>query len=155
MIAMHRIIPTDVDTFTQMQSFGYVKGKLKGIACKDDLSMPVFNHISRMLDEETYIEWLDDILFNHPDLTKKYLINNLIEEFDMENPETSDSEFNAMYNPSQPNILGQTDFNQPINPYSEMSMPSLGSVGYSSTSGSNPYSSGNYGMTYSSLVGMK
>ena len=155
MIAMHRIIPTDVDTFTQMQSFGYVKGKLKGIACKDDLSMPVFNHISRMLDEETYIEWLDDILFNHPDLTKKYLINNLIEEFDMENPETSDSEFNAMYNSSQPNILGQTDFNQPINPYSEMSMPSLGSVGYSSTSGSNPYSSGNYGMTYSSLVGMK
>lgn len=155
MIAMHRIIPTDVDTFTQMQSFGYVKGKLKGIACKDDLSMPVFNHISRMLDEETYIEWLDDILFNHPDLTKKYLINNLIEEFDMENPETSDSEFNAMYNPSQPNILAQTDFNQPINPYSEMSMPSLGSVGYSSTSGSNPYSSGNYGMTYSSLVGMK
>ena len=153
MIAMHRIIVTDVDTYTQMQSFGYVKGKLKGIACKDDLSMPVFNHISRMLDEETYVEWLDDILFNHNDIAKKYIINNIIEEFDMDNPETSDSEFNAMYGTGQPSILGQTNFTQPVNPYSEMSMPSLAGMGYSAGQSANPYSNGNYGMTYSSLMG--
>ena len=152
MISMHRIIVTDVDTYTQMQSFGYVKGKLKGIACKDDLSMPVFNHITRMLDEETYVEWLDDILFNHNDITKKFIINNLIEEFDMENPETSDREFNIMYGTEPSNILGQSNFSQATNPYSEMSLPSLSSIGYSSVNAVNPYSSGNYGMTYSSLM---
>ena len=135
-----------------MQSFGYVKGKLKGIACKDDLSMPVFNHITRMLDEETYVEWLDDILFNHNDITKKFIINNLIEEFDMENPETSDREFNIMYGTEPSNILGQSNFSQATNPYSEMSLPSLSSIGYSSVNAANPYSSGNYGMTYSSLM---
>ena len=152
MISMHRIIVTDVDTYTQMQSFGYVKGKLKGIACKDDLSMPVFNHITRMLDEETYVEWLDDILFNHNDVAKKFIINNLIEEFDMENPETSDREFSTMYGTGSSNILGQNNFSQATNPYSEMSLPSLSSIGYSSANAANPYSSGNYGMTYSSLI---
>ena len=134
MIGMRRIIVTDVETFTQMQSFGYVKGKLKGIACKDDLSMPVFNHITRMLDEDTYIEWLDDILFNHTNLLKKYIINNLIEEFDIENPEVSDSEFDAMYKPASTNMFGSS-----INPYSENSITSIGSI-YNSANRFNPYS---------------
>ena len=64
LINMRRIVVTDTATYNQMKSFGYVKGKLKGIACHDDMSMPVFNHIPRMLVEEYFVEWLDDILMN-------------------------------------------------------------------------------------------
>jgi hypothetical protein len=146
---MKRVIVTDTDTFTQMQSFGYVKGKIEGIACHDDLSMPVFNHIPRMLDEDTYIEWLDDIFTNLEDSDKKYQVNNLLELYDMENPETSDSEFNARYGTQETSILGSTEFNEPLNPYSSGSQLSP----YSSGQGGmfNPYSSGTP-VTYSSLI---
>lgn len=152
MIAMRRIIVTDNDTFTQMQSFGYVKGKLKGIACKDDLSMPVFNHISRMLDEETYVEWLDEALFNYEDANKKYIINSIIEAFDMDNPETSDSEFDAMYGTNEIDVLGQTSFGQSTNPYSDTGVHSIGTMGYTGGQYSNPYLNNTYEQPYSSLM---
>lgn len=55
MIARRRIVPRDRATLGQLEQFGYVKGKIKGIACHDDLSYPVINHIPVMMDDETFI----------------------------------------------------------------------------------------------------
>lgn len=129
LINMRRIVVTDTATYNQMKSFGYVKGKLKGIACHDDMSMPVFNHIPRMLVEEYFVEWLDDILMNLENESQKYAINMLIELHDMDNPEISDSEFNAMYNRSD-DTLPYSETSQSMNPYSENNMG-----GFSSYSG--------------------
>jgi hypothetical protein len=105
-----------------MKSFGYVKGKLQGIACHDDMSMPVFNHIPRMLVEEYFVEWLDDILMNLENELQKYAINMLIELHDMDNPEISDSEFNAMYNTDNTTPFQYSETTQSMNPYSENNM---------------------------------
>lgn len=126
LINMRRIVVTDTATYNQMKSFGYVKGKLKGIACHDDMSMPVFNHIPRMLVEEYFVEWLDDILMNLENESQKYAINMLIELHDMDNPEISDSEFNAMYNRSD-DTLSYSETSQSMNPYSENNMGGFGS----------------------------
>ena len=126
LINMRRIVITDTATYNQMKSFGYVKGKLKGIACHDDMSMPVFNHIPRMLVEEYFVEWLDDILMNLENESQKYAINMLIELHDMDNPEISDSEFNAMYNRSD-DTLSYSETSQSMNPYSENNMGGFGS----------------------------
>lgn len=134
MINLKRIVVTDKKTYEQIQSFGYVKGKLMGIACHDDLSMPTFNHIPRMLDDDTFKSWLEEILYEYPDETKKYNINLLLEKWDMDNPETSDSDFNSMYNipdtyemfqssPYSENNMTQTIFNAPTT-YSN-----IGSIG--------------------------
>lgn len=136
MIAMKRIIVTDNDTFNQMKSFGYVKGKLKGIACHDDLSMPVFNHIPRMLTENYFIEWLEDIFLAMEDENKKYRINEILKLHEMENPEISDAEFNAMYGDNSSNNLFP-DNTPSMNPYSEnnaSSYSSYSSIGPSSSS---------------------
>lgn len=126
LINMRRIVVTDTATYNQMKSFGYVKGKLKGIACHDDMSMPVFNHIPRMLVEEYFVEWLDDILMNLENESQKYAINMLIELHDMDNPEISDSEFNAMYNRSD-DTLPYSETSQSMNPYSENNVGGFGS----------------------------
>lgn len=140
MINMHRIIVTDAATFNQMQSFGYVKGRLKGIACHDDLSMPVFNHISRMLNEDTFIEWLEDILMNHENETKKYRINQIIEQWDMDNPETSDGEFSALY--SQPgDSLAESYMQTQSNPYLNMNNSAYSGIGYGNSGGNISYAS--------------
>lgn len=115
MIGMKRIIVTDKRTYEQIQAFGYVKGKLKGIACHDDLSMPVFNHIPRMLDDETFVSWLDEILYDYSDEMLKYRINQLIEKWDMDNPETTDTTFNAMYDvPETYNMLQESPYNESL-----------------------------------------
>ena len=101
-----------------------------GIACHDDLSMPVFNHIPRMLDESTFIEWLDDILYNLEDENLKYNINELLEKYDMDNPEIEDSTFDAMYNSSS----GSTNVFE-FNPYTNISI---------NTQSMNPYSENNF-----------
>lgn len=127
LISMRRIIVTDRETMTQIQSFGYVRGKLKGIACHDDLSMPTFNHIPRMLDDESFIGWLEDILESYPDETQKYKINNILENWDMDNPETSDDDFSSMYgmDNTENSIIPQSyaawpdDSRLSMNPFSE------------------------------------
>lgn len=139
LINMHRIVPTDNETLVQLQSFGYVRGKLQGIAIHDDLSFPTFNHIPRMLDEQTFIEWLDDILYNLEDEVQKYKINYMIEQFEMDNPEVSDDDFNASYiNDSEyPSEMGFV-----ANPYSEGNYTGQGYINpYSSNSIYNPYNS--------------
>ena len=143
LINMRRIVVRDNATYNQMKSFGYVKGKLQGIACHDDMSMPVFNHIPRMLVEEYFVEWLDDILMNLENELQKYAINMLIELHDMDNPEISDSEFNAMYDRSD-SIMPYSEATQSMNPYSENNMGGFG--GYSGSlsgfgQGLSPYAS--------------
>ena len=60
---------------------------------------------------------------------QKYAINMLIELHDMDNPEISDSEFNAMYDRSD-STMPYSETTQSMNPYSENNMG-----GFSSYSG--------------------
>ena len=127
LIGMRRIIPTDIETFTQMKAFGYVRGKLMGIACHDDLSMPVFNHIPRMLDENNFTAWLEDILYDLDDDTRKYQINQILEKYDLDNPEIPDTEFDALY--------GNDNNDFSFNPYSSIN---------NTSQSMNPYSENNF-----------
>lgn len=140
LIQKKRVIVTDNKTKDQIHSFGYVKGKLKGIACHDDLSMPVFNHIPRMLEETSFTDWLNDYLYMYYDPVKKFRINEILKKWAFENPEMTDNEFNELYkndsNPS-PIVMGQPA--TPSNPYS-MTSYNIGNP-YSSGAISNPYSS--------------
>jgi hypothetical protein len=53
---------------------------------------------------------------------QKYAINMLIELHDMDNPEISDSEFNAMYNTDNTTPFQYSETTQSMNPYSENNM---------------------------------
>lgn len=141
LINCKRVIISDNPTYEQMKSFGYVKGRLKGIACHDDLSMPVFNHISRMLDDETFIEWLDNIL-DGIDERLKFQMNALLQKWEMENPEFTDNQFNAMYGIGDSNMPGipSSDARNAMNPYSS-SINGAYSNPYSNGSMVNPYTS--------------
>lgn len=97
LISQKRTIITCKDTFDQMKSFGYVKGKLTGIACHDDLSMPVFNHIPRTLDEKTFISWLEEYMYFKADRSKIYVINDIIKQWAIDNPDMSDDDFAELY----------------------------------------------------------
>lgn len=98
LLDMRRIIVRDSETFEQMKSFGYVRGKLTGIACHDDLSMPVFNHISRMLDEKSFIGWIEEYLcFGAGDPSHVYKLNMLIKKWAQDNPEMTQDEFEMLY----------------------------------------------------------
>lgn len=149
LISMRRIIPTDAATYNQMQSFGYVRGKLKGIACHDDLSMPVFNHISRMLDDDLFQTWLEECLEIDEHKEQVYKINNLIEAWALENPEMSDSEFDAMYSDTG---LGGLEIVQNRNPYSveTSNNPYIGTA--TSGIGYSQMFPGSQNITYSSLL---
>ena len=111
LISMHRTIVTCVETFEQMKSFGYVRGKIKGIACHDDLSMPVFNHIPRMLDEKTFISWIDEYIQFKAERLKVYTINEIIQKWAMDNPEMSDDDFAGLYNLDENNSHAQPENN--------------------------------------------
>lgn len=118
MLSKHRIIIHCKDTFEQMKAFGYLRGKLTGIACHDDLSMPVFNHIPRMLDESTFVSWLQDYLFMYKDQGLVYRINSIIQQWAMENPDMSDGDFAALYGLNE---MRTNPYQQPMNtnPYSD------------------------------------
>lgn len=151
LIAMKRIIPTDAATYNQMQSFGYVRGKLKGIACHDDLSMPVFNHISRMLDDELFQSWMEECLETDENQEQVYRINQVIEAWAMDNPETSDAEFDSMY-PGEETGLSGLGIVQNKNPYSSETSnnPYIGSMG--TGIGYSQMFPGQQNVTYSSLI---
>ena len=140
LISMHRTIVTCVDTFEQMKSFGYVRGKIKGIACHDDLSMPVFNHIPRMLDEKTFISWIDEYIQFKAERTKVYIINNIIQKWAMDNPEMSDDDFAGLYN-----LDGQVAQNQSNSEYIDFAQVTYGQ----SMNGGFQYGGG---LTYSQIA---
>ena len=140
LISMHRIIVTCIDTFEQMKSFGYVRGKIKGIACHDDLSMPVFNHIPRMLDEKTFISWIDEYIQFKAERTKVYIINSIIQKWAMDNPEMSDDDFAGLYN-----LDGQVTPNQSNSEYIDFAQVTYGQ----SMNGGFQYGGG---LTYSQIA---
>ena len=140
LISMHRTIVTCVDTFEQMKSFGYVRGKIKGIACHDDLSMPVFNHIPRMLDEKTFISWIDEYIQFKAERLKVYIINEIIQKWAMDNPEMSDDDFAGLYNLDE-----NGSYAQPENNYIDFAQ-----VTYGQTLGGGFNYSG--GLTYSQIA---
>lgn len=121
LIKKRRVIITDLETKNQLQSFGYVKGKIKGIACHDDLSYPCMNHIARMLEESNFVAWLSDYLYMQVDPATRFALNQIIEKWALDNPEMSDQEFDEMYTEQQPglfNVLGQQT-GMISNPYSQ------------------------------------
>ena len=140
LISVHRIIVTCIDTFEQMKSFGYVRGKIKGIACHDDLSMPVFNHIPRMLDEKTFISWIDEYIQFKAERTKVYIINSIIQKWAMDNPEMSDDDFAGLYN-----LDGQVTPNQSNSEYIDFAQVTYGQ----SMNGGFQYGGG---LTYSQIA---
>jgi len=116
LIDKRRVIVTCKETFDQMKAFGYVRGKLKGIACHDDLSMPVFHSIPRMLDESTFITWLQDAMLAHPNKLRVYQLNEIIKQWVVDNPEMSDQEFADMYDLNRSNSTG-LDMYGDVRPY--------------------------------------
>ena len=138
LIKKRRIIITDIETKDQLQSFGYVKGKIKGIACHDDLSYPSVNHIARMLEESNFEAWLSDYLYMQVDAVTRFALNQLIEKWALDNPEMSDAEFNEMFTEEQQpyGMFGMNPI-QTGNPYSQSGIQEFSySGGYSSL---NPY----------------
>jgi len=122
LLSKHRTVIRDKATFEQMKSFGYVRGKLKGIACHDDLSMPVFNHIPRMLDEQLFVSWIQEFIYYNPDKYKVYQINELIKQWALDNPDMSDAAFAELYglNDSDTTPLSMSiEYQQQTNPFSE------------------------------------
>jgi len=150
MLSKNRIIIHCKDTFEQMKAFGYIRGKLKGIACHDDLSMPVFNHIPRMIDEASFVSWLQDYLYMHKDQGMVYKINDIIQRWAMDNPDMSDENFAALYglNDAGSNMQYQGT-TEKLSPYAEgvgVMSPYSNQTGLSpyadQISYSNPYSNG-------------
>lgn len=148
MLSKHRIIIHCKDTFEQMKTFGYIRGKLRGIASHDDLSMPVFNHIPRMLEEETFVSWLQEYLYFYEDKSVIYAINSLIQQWAMDNPEMSDDDFSALYGLGETN--GMMSNQQLLSPYSET--PSLSP--YASGATLSPYSDGQSISPYTTGLGL-
>ena len=144
MLDMRRIIVKDDETFEQMKSFGYVRGKLTGIACHDDLSMPVFNHIPRMLDEKIFIGWIEEYLvFGTDNHERVYELNQLIKQWAIDNPEMTQESFEALYGLNEP----QTIPSGMNNPYFDMNMTSMVGNPYEGISPySSPYNSSYVGM---------
>lgn len=116
MIHKRRIIPTDKAVYNQLKSFGWTKGKIKGIAMHDDLSFPICNHIPRMMDEETFIEWIDTFLYEMEDKDKRFKINELIHAFEMDNPDENVKSIYSFYDDVNP-FEYYTPENTPYNPY--------------------------------------
>ena len=135
---MRRTIVTCKDTFDQMKSFGYVRGKLSGIACHDDLSMPVFNHIPRMLDEKAFISWIDEYIQLKAERVKVYIINEIIQKWAMDNPEMSDDDFAGLYNLDQGEV--QTEHENNLIDFAQVTYGQALNSGFNYGSGILPYS---------------
>ena len=98
-----------MQTYNQLKSFGYDKGTIKGIAVHDDLSYPAINHIPRMLDEGYFIDWLVEKFEEEENTERKYIVNRLIEMYEMEAPDYSDEEYSTFHYGNEPVSGWQTD----------------------------------------------
>lgn len=103
-ISKRRIVVSDKKSISQLSCFGKLKGKLKGIAAHDDISVTILNNVPRALEESTFISWIEEnVLENIKDENYKYKLNELIKKWSMDNPETSDSAFASMYSSNNDN----------------------------------------------------
>lgn len=154
MIQMHRIIINCHDTFEQMKSFGFVRNKLGGVGVHDDLAMPVFNHIPRMLDEKSFVCWIDEWMFTmkYPERAKVVKLNKVIKQWAIDNPEMSDDDFMALYGLdarylSPPTLNDFKEYDTEVPQYGWMQNPYSQNSAFSQ----NPFSQGNE-TTYSNLI---
>ena len=106
MIEDRRLIVSDVRSIKQLAAFGKVKGKLEGIAMHDDISVTILNAVPRAFEEEAFIGWLEDLIENNPDKLYKYNLNQIIQKWELDNPEMSDSYFNSLVND---NVINYTE----------------------------------------------
>lgn len=97
MIENRRVIVTDPRSIKQLASFGRVKGKLKGIAMHDDISITILNALPRAFEESSFIGWIEDLIENHENKLYKYNVNKIIQKWELDNPEITDSNFNRSY----------------------------------------------------------
>lgn len=154
MIQMHRIIINCHDTFEQMKSFGFVRNKLGGVGVHDDLAMPVFNHIPRMLDEKSFVCWIDEWMFTmkYPERAKVVKLNKVIKQWAIDNPEMSDDDFMALYGLdarylSPPTLNDFKEYDIEVPQYGWMQNPYSQNSAFSQ----NTFSQGNE-TTYSNLI---
>ena len=153
MLDKRRIIVHDNMTFEQMKSFGYVRGKLTGIACHDDLSMPIFNHVPRMLDEKSFVGWIEEYLyFGAGNPSKVYELNSMIKQWVMDNPEMTQESFELLYGLNENNGTSFNGLNTPL--IESAGMGTFGNPYSNSGYGSgNPYSGMSMGNPYSGMSG--
>lgn len=103
-IHLKQFIINNEESLNQLSTFGKDKnGNYKGIASHDDIAMTVLN-LSRLFDEPSYEEWLNNIYDNINDTNIKYYINVLLEKDAMDNPEMSDEQFNTLYGLNENNF---------------------------------------------------
>ena len=63
-------------------------------------------NIMLILDESTFIDWLTEYFENMSNTDKKYAINNLIEHYEMDNPNEVDEAMTAFLNRKQDYAMG-------------------------------------------------
>lgn len=115
-IAKRRFVVSDKKSISQLTCFGKVKGKLKGIASHDDISMTILNNIPRALAENTFIGWVEENVIDVvKDEVYKYKLNELIKKWSMDNPETSDTMFKNMYSSENNNYYFQQNMYNGVN----------------------------------------
>lgn len=121
LLTKRRLIISDKKSISQLSCFGKIKGKLKGIASHDDISMTILNNIPRALDENTFIDWIEEnILDNIKDEKFKYELNKLIKKWSMDNPELNDNAFNSLYINSPNNYDLYSQQNKKYQTYSQL-----------------------------------
>lgn len=97
LINKKRIIVSDNDSIKQLAAFGKVKNGYGGIAAHDDISMTILNAIPRALDENVFIDWCEDVINIPENAENKSAINQLIQKWEIENSDISDSNFKSIY----------------------------------------------------------
>lgn len=97
MVKRRRLVVTDEKTIEQLASFGYVKrSSLGGIAMQDDCAVTVMNIIPRLIGESDFEEWINQWFEDMPPSQAKYNVAQMLEMWEVENPEISDASFNDM-----------------------------------------------------------
>jgi len=97
LIGEKTIITDDTVTSLEFTAFGKnKKGKYCGLGMHDDTVMATLN-VSRVYENDDYLDILYDFLENYPDCENKRMINKLLKKDEEENSNISDSMFDSLY----------------------------------------------------------
>jgi len=132
-----KILTLDAETNDQLKSFGWVNGKLKGVATHDDLSFPAVHHIARFLNEDSAEEWLETYFYTTPVDAWRREVSKLLQLYAPDEDFLTEDEFNNMYGSMErmPGTEGGSGLFSGINQVSP----------YGGQGGFNPYNSGGGG----------
>ena len=73
-----------------------------------------------MFDEKTFISWIDEYIQFKAERAKVYIINDIIQRWEIDNPEMSDGDFADLYN------LGSSEINDQVNNFIDFSHVTYG-----------------------------